>query len=97
MRDRNWERLADWLSGGVSVMQVVTLLVVIWAVITLTGCDDDDTFIISPVLGKAVPEKCLGDPCLPGCESDDRVFECPPVVEEEECLYKGTRLESTLC
>lgn len=57
-------------------------LAVLITTIALAGCGDDNTFI-SPVTG-GNPAKCIGDPCLPGCEADKHGFVCPPEVPEPE-------------
>lgn len=65
------------------------LLVIISLAFFIVGCGDDihNNFLPSPLPDN--PTKCLGDPCLPGCEPHD--FVCPPPVddppEEKPCEF----------
>lgn len=94
---------------GVLWAILVSVVAFFFAAVVVSCSDDDNTFI-SPVIGKAVPQKCIDDPCLPGCVADDHIFECDPLVclcddaiicvcedDKPPCLYEGTLLESTLC
>lgn len=58
---------------------VLVLVGLIWALVSLSACHDDRHTSILPPISHDVPKKCLDDPCLPGCEADDHVFDCPPV------------------